>query len=73
MTETYESVKPDFSGHDVCICGHCSHIQYELPHPLDKGGKYAWQCRMCGTANEGDEVHLLENMARFRSKYGIEM
>jgi hypothetical protein len=71
MTETYTSIERDFSKHDACICGHCENLQYEMPHPLDNGGKYAWQCRQCGTTNENDKVHLLENTARFNSKHGI--
>ncbi|AKE44860.1 hypothetical protein AU106_gp229 [Sinorhizobium phage phiM9] len=71
MTEqTYTSIDHT-EGCDLVVCAHCEYLQYERPHPLNKGGKYAWLCRSCGTANEGDKVHLLENTARFRPRNGL--
>lgn len=71
MTEPdYVSVNP-YEGCDLVICSKCEHMQYEIPHPLDKGGKYAWECRSCNAVNEPGKIHLLENTARFRSKYGL--
>lgn len=53
--------------HDLvtCICGH---NQYEKPHPLDKGGKYAWVCKRCWQAMENGKPHLLHGIAQFDYK-----
>ena len=62
--------------HDLNTCVNCGHQQYELPHPLDEGGKYAWSCRKCGCVIEGDKVHPLIKWnvnARYSSKNGIDM
>lgn len=48
--------------HDLNTCVKCQNEQYERPHPLDKGGKYAWQCEKCGTVNENGKEHLLATL-----------
>ncbi len=63
-----EAYKPDDRRVECAACGH---VQLEIAHPLDNGGKYAWQCRGCGVVNEDGKVHLLQKTARFRSKRGL--
>lgn len=54
--------------HDRVKCAKCGHEQFEMPHPLDKGGKYAWSCDRCWAANEGGKLHLLSDIADFDHK-----
>ncbi|QIG65909.1 hypothetical protein phiOC_p249 [Ochrobactrum phage vB_OspM_OC] len=67
---TYTS-KNSFEGCDVVLCPKCQRLDYERPHPLDNGGKYAWRCRGCGSIVEGDEIHLLQDTAYFKDKNAI--
>lgn len=69
---TYTSINHN-ADKSLVICAACEHMQYEQPHPLDKGGKFAWRCRSCGKINENDKIHLLQNTAFFGSKRGLGM
>lgn len=71
MNEPNYTSKDPNEGCELVICNACEHLQHERTHPLDMGGKYAWRCEQCGIVNDGDRVHLLQNTARFNSKYGI--
>lgn len=57
----------------LVTCAACSNNQYEQIHPLDRGGKFAWVCKLCDSVNENGKIHLLENIARFTYKDRIIM
>jgi hypothetical protein len=50
------------------ICPNCHHVQWE--YNLTEGDKFAWLCKNCKAAVEGNQLHLLQEIASFTGKEG---